>query len=157
MIRPQIRTLLLSSIAWLCLPYATASADTFVVYGATGEIGGAIVDEALSRGHSVIGVSRDPGRLTNDHPNFTGARGDITNVDSIVELVPSADAVIIAVNGVGPENSPDTAVTYLAATAYIEAAGRLGDAAPHVIQVGGGTTLYTDGVLGLDVAFSGPC
>ena len=138
--------------ATLGLTITVASADTLVIYGASGEIGGAIVNEALSRGHNVVGVSRNPMRLTNEHPNFAAARGDITDSDSVIELVPGADAVIIAVNGVGTDNSPDTAVTYLAATTYIEAAGRLGDDAPHVVQVGGGTTLYTDGVLGLDTA-----
>ena len=62
----------------------------------------------------------------------------------------TADAVIIAVSGVGEDNSPDSATTYRAAVTYIEAASRLGDEAPHVIQVGGGTTLYDNGVHGID-------
>ena len=140
----------LALLALTALPATTAIADKFVVFGASGEIGAAIVEEALSRGHEILGVSRDPSRLSNHHENFSGARGDVTDPDSIAELVPGADAVIISVNGVGSDNSPDSAVTYRAATAYIEAAGRLGDAAPHVIQVGGGTTLYTNGQWGLD-------
>ena len=139
----------LAVLALLVLPATQAAADNFIVFGASGEIGGAIVEEALSRGHDVLGVSRDPARLNNDHANFSGARGDVTDVDSIVELVPGADAVIIAVAGVGADNSPDSATTFRAASAYIEAAGRLGDDAPHVIQVGGGTTLFTNGQWGL--------
>jgi putative NADH-flavin reductase len=134
----------------LGLTVLDANADTFVVYCASGSVGSAIVQEALSRGHSVIGVSRDPESLTNGNPNFSAVSGDVTDADSIAETVVGADAVIISVSGIGPGNTPEEAVTNRAARAYIEAAGRLGDAAPYVIQVGGGTTLYTGGVLGLE-------
>jgi putative NADH-flavin reductase len=77
-------------------------------------------------------------------------QGDVTDPDSIAETVANVDAVIISVGGIGSGNTPQEAVTNRAARAYIEAAGRLGAATPHVIQIGGGTTLYTDGVLGLD-------
>ena len=123
-----------------------ALADTFVVYGASGNVGGVIVEEALSRGHEVVGVSRDPGSLQNENTNFSAVPGDVTDPDSIVATVQGADAVIVAVGGVGPGNTPEEAVAYRGALAYIEAASRLGDATPHVIQVGSGTTLNTDGV-----------
>ena len=127
-------------------PFAPgALADTFVVYGASGNVGGVIVEEALSRGHEVVGVSRDP-NLQIENTNFSAVRGDVTDPDSIVATVQGADAVIVAVGGVGPGNTPEEAVAYLGAEAYIEAASRLGDATPHVIQVGSGTTLNTDGV-----------
>jgi hypothetical protein len=57
---------------------------------------------------------------------------------------------VISVRGVGPGNTPQEAVTFRAATAYIEAASRLGDATPYVIQLGGGVTLYRDGVRIMD-------
>ena len=128
-------------------PFAPgALADTFVVYGASGNVGSVIVEEALGRGHEVVGVSRDPGSLQNENSNFSAAPGDVTDPDSIVATVQGADAVIIAVGGVGPGNTPEEAIAYRGALAYIEAASRLGEATPHVIQVGSGTTLNTDGV-----------
>lgn len=131
----------------------TATADTFVVFGASGRVGGAIVDEALGRGHDVIGVSRSPEQsLADARENFSIVQGDVTDPGSIASIVAGADAVIIAVSGIGPDNTPEEAVTSRAAKAYIEAASQLGAATPYVIQVGGGTTLYTDGVLGLDAA-----
>ena len=128
-------------------PFAAgALADTFVVYGASGNVGGVIVGEALSRGHEVVGVSRDPDGLRVENTLFSAVQGDVTDPDSIVATVQGADAVIIAVGGVGPGNTPEEAVAYRGALAYIEAASRLGDATPHVIQVGSGTTLNTNGV-----------
>jgi len=128
-----------------------AFADTFVVYGATGSVGGVIVAEALRRGHEVVGVSREPESAPGANANFSTARGDVTDPDSIVATVRGADAVIIAVGGVGPGNTPEEAVSFRAAQAYIEAAGQLGAATPHVIQVGSGTTLNNaDGARVLD-------
>jgi putative NADH-flavin reductase len=119
----------------------SAFADTFVVYGASGSVGSMIVEEALRRGHEVVGVSRHPESSQNEKVHFSTARGDVTDPDSIVATVKDADAVIISVGGVGPDNTPEEAVPFLAAKAYIEAASRLGDATPYVIQVGSGTTL----------------
>ena len=124
----------------------SALADTFVVYGASGNVGSVIVEEALSRGHEVVGVSRNPESLQNENTNFSAVPGDVTDPDSIVATVQGADAVIVAVGGVGPGNTPEEAVAYRGALAYIEAASRLADATPHVIQVGSGTTLNTNGV-----------
>lgn len=123
-----------------------AFADTFVIYGASGNVGSLIAEEALNRGHSVVGVSRNPESLQNENPDFSAVQGDITDTDSIVATISGADAVIIAVGGVGSGNTPEEAIAFLGAKAYIEAASRLGAATPHVIQVGSGTTLNTNGV-----------
>jgi putative NADH-flavin reductase len=116
-------------------------ADTFVVYGASGNVGNVIVQEALRRGHQVIGVSREPASSEIEHDRFSTVQGDVTDPDSIVATVRGADAVIISVGGVGPGNTPEEAVSFRAAQAYIEAASRLGPATPYVIQVGSGTSL----------------
>lgn len=139
--------LALSLSGW---PTLDSAAETFVVFGASGNVGGTIVEEALSRGHDVIGVSRNPANLSNANPRFSAVAGDVTDPSSIVETVAAADTAIIAVNGIGESNTPEEATTNRAAKAYIEAARQLGDATPYVIQVGGGTTLFTNGVFGLD-------
>lgn len=148
---PILTAICLAVLSLLGLRIPGAAADTFVIYGASGGVGGAVVQEALNRGHHVMGVSRTPAAsLDTEHPNFSAVQGDVTEPDSIAASVAGADAVIIAVAGIGSGNSPDEAVTSRAARAYVEAAAQLGDATPHVIQVGGGTTLYTNGVWGLD-------
>jgi len=141
-------TLVLLSLLGPCAP--SALADTFVVYGASGNIGSLIVEEALRRGHEVIGVTRNPDSVQVDNANFSAVHGDVTDPDSIVATVRGADVVIIAVGGVGEGNRPETATAFLGAKAVIEAAPRLGDAMPYVIQVGSGTTLNTNGVRVLD-------
>ena len=140
----------LAFIGLIVLPAFEAAGDTVVVYGASGRVGDVIVAEALARGHDVVGVSRNPSGLTNDHANFSAVAGDVTNLESMLEVIEGTDVVILSLRGIGPGNTPEEATTAVAAATFIQAAGRLGDAAPHVIQVGGGISLWTNGVWGLD-------
>ncbi len=132
------------------LAVSAASAETVVVYGASGRVGEVVVEEALQRGHEVIGVSRNPDSLDIEAPNFSAVQGDVTNLDSMLEIIAGVDAVVITVRGIGPGNTPEEAVTSIAAETFIRAAETLGAEAPRVIQVGGGTTLRVDGEYGFD-------
>jgi putative NADH-flavin reductase len=139
----------ITTLAMLSLlgPFSSSAfADTFVIYGATGKVGSLIVEKALDRGHNVVGVSRNPASMQIENVNFSTVQGDVTDSDSIASTVQGADVVIIAVGGVGSGNTPEEAIAFRGAKAYIEAASRLGDATPYVIQVGSGTTLNTNGV-----------
>ena len=76
----------LATVVVVCLvgPFVrNALADKIVVYGASGSVGRVIVEEALSRGHEVIGVSRNPESLKFDNVRFTAAPGDVTDPDDI--------------------------------------------------------------------------
>jgi putative NADH-flavin reductase len=139
---------IIALIGLAALPAAEVFADRMVVYGASGRVGGIIVDEALMRGHDVFGISRNPDGLDNDHENFTALEGDVTVLDSMLSVIEQADpdVVIFAVRAIGPENTPDVAVTSIAARTYLEAAAILGDDAPRVIQISGGGTLWDKGV-----------
>ena len=132
------------------LTATVAGAETIVVYGASGRVGDVIVQEALQRGHEVVGVSRNPASLAIDAPNFSAVQGDVTNLESMLAIIAGTDAVVITVRGIGPGNTPEEAVTSIAAETFVEAAGVLGEGAPRAIQVGGGTTLRVDGVYGFD-------
>jgi len=139
-IRYGIRTALLLLVAACWLP-ANAAAATIVVFGASGSIGGDIVDEALARGHAVIGVARNPARLTLEHPHFTAVQGDVTDVESFSQVVDGADGVIISVQGNDKGNEPENSTHAIAAKVAIEAlTGK--DNAPYVLQIGGATTIY---------------
>ena len=132
--------------------FGSANAADLVIYGASGNFGSDIVDEALARGHSVIGVSRSPENLTVDHPNFTAVKGDVTDLESVLEIIAGADAVIMSLRGNGADNTAQETATYKGAATYIQAARILGDATPRVLQVGNQATLYRDGVLSFDAA-----
>ena len=143
-----VRSVVLGGL--LALPALEALANTFVVYGASGRVGGVIVSEALERGHEVIGVSRNPASLEVNHRNFSAVAGDATSLESMLGIIHGVDAVVIAVSGIGPGNKPEEAVTSRTAETYLQAAAQLGEEAPKVVQVSGGTTLRLNGVWGLD-------
>jgi putative NADH-flavin reductase len=125
----------------LALSAQPVQAKKIVVYGASGEIGGVIVNEALSRGHTVIGVSRDPAKLKNGNQNFTAVAGDVTDLASFQSVTRGADVVIISVSGSAKDNLPENSVTAQAARVATRAFTGVRQS-PYVIQVGGATTMY---------------
>lgn len=137
--RPFLAMFLAASLS--CAAAQAQDSQTIVVYGASGNIGGLIVDEALERGHAVIGVSRSPDRLTVEHPNFTPMQGDVTDGESFAGVTDGADAVVISVQGT-PEGdfAPENSTHALAANTAAAALAGMEDA-PYVLQIGGATTM----------------
>lgn len=125
---------------------------TILLYGASGAFGKKVTKEALSAGFKVIGVSRNPARLTNEHPNFSAVAGDITNRQSTLALVsnPDIDIIVASIGGGRPGTGPKDSTQYKAAAMFADVLPELGDAAPRVIQVGGGTTLNINGQHSID-------
>jgi putative NADH-flavin reductase len=68
------------------------------VFGATGNVGKRVIAEALSRGHEVIGVVRDPAAVQSPDPRVRLVKGDATNADSVAGVVKGADAVVSAIS-----------------------------------------------------------
>ena len=64
-----------------------------VLYGATGNSGGRILQELLSRGHKVTAVARNTSKLP---PTVTAKQDDLSNVETIAAIIKGADAVISA-------------------------------------------------------------
>ena len=95
--------------------------QTIVVFGASGRIGGVVVEEALGRGHRVIGISRSPEKFTINHASFSAAKGDMTSVESFREVTAGADAVIISVQGSYKGKIPETTVQAIAASTAVAA------------------------------------
>src|SRR6476646_4889134 len=69
-----------------------------VVIGATGNIGQRVTKEALSRGHEVTGVVRDPADVESPDPHVRLVKGDATRADDVARVVKGADAVVSAIS-----------------------------------------------------------
>ncbi|MEJ0083667.1 MAG: NAD(P)H-binding protein [Puia sp.] len=65
------------------------------IIGASGKIGSRISAEALSRGHSVTGIARNPeSGIRNENINWVKA--DALNIESLASAIRGHDAVISA-------------------------------------------------------------
>jgi len=73
------------------------------LFGASGNIGRRILAEALSRGHEVTAIVRDPSKLNVENTNLTLAKGDIMNPNS-VSINSHGHDVVISAYGPGLEN-----------------------------------------------------
>ena len=76
-----------------------------ILFGATGQIGRQILDQALERGHKVTAFVRDASNLNVTHPNLSVAQGDARDAQSVVAAMPGHDAVVSALGPGGPEVS----------------------------------------------------
>ena len=120
------------------------------VIGANGTIGSRVVREALSRGHSVTAVVRDPSKISGED-NLSVVTGDVLDPSSIAEAVAGHDVVVSAVGpGRGGQQPP---AIEPAARALVQGLRSLGPKDPRLIVVGGAGSLRTpDGTLVWDAA-----
>lgn len=78
-----------------------------LVPGATGMVGGCVVQQALQRGHEVTAIARDPAKLAIEHPRLTKVRADILDAATVEPLLEGVDAVVSTV-GIGTSKEPTT-------------------------------------------------
>ena len=113
-----------------------------LIYGATGNVGAHIVDEALARGHFVTAVSRDPTQITEQHPNLTAVAGDLLDPASVRDLVSGKDVIVTSVRGViGDDKDPRKALQYLAVVNVVRELRAIGNDAGRLVHVGGSGSL----------------
>jgi putative NADH-flavin reductase len=72
-------------------PTATAYAG-LVILGATGGIGRQLVEQALTRGHEVTAVVRDPERLPVRHSRLTVQVANVTSAEELTQVLAAAGA-----------------------------------------------------------------
>ncbi len=120
-----------------------------VIYGATGEVGRHVVQEALDRGHRVTAVSRNPAKVTAQHENLAVVRGDLLDKASVTEIVAGKDVVVLSVRGViGDSGEAESALQFIAAEVLVDVLFRDAANAPRLIHVGGSGSLEVEpGVL----------
>ncbi len=97
---------------------STSQQDTLrvLVSGSAGFIGGYVVEELLSRGHTVVGVDNFSkyGKITksyDDHPRYTLVEGDARDVDLMTKLLMDCDHFIAGAAMIG-------GISYFHAFAY---------------------------------------
>jgi putative NADH-flavin reductase len=88
------------------------------VFGATGGTGRQIVEQALSQGHEVVALVRDPAKLLLQHDHLALVVGDVIDRDAVDRTVAGADAVFVSLGNTA--NNPDMVVSQ--GTAVIVAA-----------------------------------
>ncbi len=79
------------------------------LFGVNGMIGQSIAQEALSRGHEVTAIVRDPSRLSLTHPHLTAVAGDVLDPASVARTVSGHDVVVSAI-GPGASQQPQVVV-----------------------------------------------
>jgi len=128
---------------------ARAAPLKITVYGGTGSIGQRIVHEALSRGHEVRIVVRDPTRVTEHAAHLTLVKGDVLDGVQDAQLAAGQDVIVCAVSFRRP--APDYGAYRRAAETLVAVLRQLGPRAPRLIVVGGAGSLeVSPGVLLLD-------
>lgn len=105
--------------------------------GATGTIGQRILEEALTRGHQVTAVVRDPSRLTKQNENLKVVIGDLLSEESVVNAVAGHDVVVSAF---GPKFGAGEEHTLIEATRFLINGVKRADV-PRLIAIGGAGSL----------------
>jgi uncharacterized protein len=78
------------------------------LYGASGKSGSRILKELVSRGHQVIALVRDPGKLPNSDARVSVRQDDLSDPKKIAAAVEGTDAVISAYGP--PQDDPEQIV-----------------------------------------------
>lgn len=106
------------------------------LFGATGPIGKQIAQEALSRGHEVTAIVRDPARVPFKDQHLTVKQGDVGNITRATEQVKDHDAIVSAI---GPGREGYQQIVLDAAHSLIDITARA--KMPRLVVVGGAGSL----------------
>lgn len=136
------RALLISIIFF---SWGAQAQQPIAVVGATARSAPEIINQALAEGRRVIGLARSPERLDIKHPNFTAAKGDVYDVDSLAAAL-RGDEVVISL--VGPSFTPGKEVTsvdlYSVGTATLITAMRRKGNTRLIVTSSGGVEMIPD-------------
>ncbi|MCY1082966.1 NAD(P)-dependent oxidoreductase [Archangium lansingense] len=102
------------------------------LYGATGTIGRRIAQEALSRGHQVTAIARNPEGFELKHQNLKVVAGDANEPASVAQVAAGHDAVVTAI---GPKQGEATEVLTGIAKSLVTGTQRAG--VRRLLVVGG--------------------
>jgi putative NADH-flavin reductase len=107
-----------------------------VLFGASGTIGQRIAREALSRGHRITAVARDPAKIAADGDRLNATRGEVTDPTDVARAARGADALVSAVSPAGGQP-----LSMLSDAAHALIAGARQGGVPRLVIVGGAGSL----------------
>jgi uncharacterized protein YbjT (DUF2867 family) len=90
----------------------SSSSNTLLAVGATGSIGGCVVEEALRQGHSVRALVRNRGKAGKLPPQVEAVVGDLTRLDSLGPAVAEINAIVFTHGTYGGDQRNAEAVDY---------------------------------------------
>lgn len=112
-------------VAGLLLAATAHGADEpldILIYGASGDVGERLLNEALRRNHHVTAVSRDTRRITSPRPHLEVVEGDLLDPDSVRELTAGRDVILLSVRGAaGGSRDPAQSIHLLGIRALVAA------------------------------------
>lgn len=79
------------------------------VFGATGGTGSQVVKQALTAGHQVTALARDPGKLDITDPNLAVVAGSVLDAAPVQQALQGADAAVVSLGNTA--NNPDYVVS----------------------------------------------
>lgn len=133
---------------WLLCLASQALADglesplRILVYGASGDVGSRLVNEALRRNHPVTAVTRDASRISGNRRNLTVVEGDLLDATSVRDLIRGKDVVLLAVRGaVSGSRDPADTIHVLGIRQLADAIRAQPAARPRLLIVGGAGSL----------------
>jgi uncharacterized protein len=107
--------------------------------GATGMIGQRILAEALSRGHHVTAIARDPAKVA-PRPNLEVKTGDVMKPETLIPAITGCDLLVSSCSP--PKDDPRQAVESVRTlTEAISAANNAAKRSIRLIMVGGAGSL----------------
>jgi putative NADH-flavin reductase len=110
--------------------------------GATGFVGSRLLSEALTRGHQVTAIVRDPAKLTEQNDLLTVVTGDVNMPEQLAQQLAGHDVVVNSFNA-GWTN-PNLYNDFLAGSRAIEKATEQAGV-PRLLAIGGAGSLFLNG------------
>jgi len=103
--------------------------------GATGMIGQRILNEALSRGHQVIAIARDPAKVP-PRPNLEIRAGDVMKPETLIPAIATTDVLVSSCSP--PRDDPRQAIESVRTLSEaVATAAKTGNHSLRLLMVGG--------------------